>query len=241
MLGWVCDATVYPGWEADGDAIMSVDTPLSSAAGMSVNTLIIGSDTDGEEVNQPSEQLLKGDSQVLKLLNTLTMSESDLTVDQLVSLKTLIAEYSDVFALDMSELGLTDLVSHTINTGDNPPIRQPVRRTPFALHEKMEELIQNMMVQGVIQHSSSPWANPVVLVEKRDGSYRFCVDYRHLNAVTKMDVFPLPHVDDTLDMLLQTRYFTLDLAPRYWQVQMDNDSQENTELPVHIQDTMNFE
>ena len=233
MLGWVCDATVYPGWEADGDAIMSVDTPLSSAAGMSVNTLIAGSDTDGEEVNQPSEQLLKGDSQVLKLLNTLTMSESDLTVDQLVSLKTLIAEYSVVFALDMSELGLTDLVSLTINTGDNPPIRQPVRRTPFALHEKMEELIQNMMVQGVIQHSSSPWANLVVLVEKRDGSYRFCVDYRHLNAVTKMDVFPLPHVDDTLDMLLQTRYFTLDLAPRYLQVQMDNDSQENTAFSTY--------
>ena len=66
----------------------------------------------------------------------------------------------------MSELGLTNLVSHTINTGDNPPIRQPVRHTPFALCEKMEEQIQNMMAQGVIQHSSSPWACPVVLVEK---------------------------------------------------------------------------
>ena len=83
-----------------------------------------------------------------------------------------------VFALDMLELGLTDLVSHTINTGDNPPIQQPVRRTPFALHEKMEELMQNMMAQGVIQHSSSPWASPLVIVEKRDGSYRFCVDYK---------------------------------------------------------------
>ena len=60
-------------------------------------------------------------------------------------------------------------------------------------------------------------ASPVILVEKRDGSYRFCVDYRRLNAVTKMDVFPLPHVDDTLDMLSQTWYFsTLDLAAGYW-------------------------
>ena len=114
------------------------------------------------------------------------MSESNPTVDQLVSLKTLVAEYSDIFALDMSELGLTDLVFQTINTGDNPPIQQPVRCTPFALCEKMEELIQNIMAQGVIQHSSSPWASPVVLVEKRDGSYHFCVDYRHLNAVTKI-------------------------------------------------------
>ena len=144
------------------------------------------------------------------------MSELNLTVDQLESLKTLVAEFSDIFALDMSELALTDLVSHTLNTGDNPPIWQPVRRTPFALHEKMEELIQNMMSQGVLQHSSSPWASPVVLVEKRDGSYCFCVDYRRLNAVTKMDIFPLPCVDDTLDMLSQTRYFsTLDLAAGY--------------------------
>ena len=65
----------------------------------------------------------------------------------------------------------------------------------------MEELVQNMLAQGVIQHSSSPWTSPVVLVEKKDGSYRFCVDYRRLNAVTKMDVFPLPRVDDTLDIL----------------------------------------
>ena len=138
------------------------------------------------------------------MFNTLTISESNLTVEQLVMLKSLVAEYSDVFALDMSELGLTDLVSHTISTGDSPPIRQPVRRTPFALREKMEELIRNMMAQGVIQHSSSPWASPVVLVEKRDGSYRFCVDYRRLNAVTKMDVFLLPRVDDTLDTYVVT-------------------------------------
>ena len=62
MLGWVCDATLCSGWEADRDAIMSVETPLSSAAGMSINTLIAGSDTGGEEVNQPSERFLKGDS-----------------------------------------------------------------------------------------------------------------------------------------------------------------------------------
>ena len=149
-------------------------------------------------------------------------------------LKSLVAEYSDVFALDMSELGLTDLVSHTISTGDSLPIRQPVRRTTFALHEKMEELIWNMMAQGVIQHSSSPWASPVELVEKGDGSYRFCVDYRHLNAVTKMDVFPLVRVDDTLDMLSHTQYFsTLDLAAGYWQVQMDKDSQEKAAFTIY--------
>ena len=65
--------------------------------------------------------------QVLKLLSILTISESNLTVDQLAPFRDLVAEYSDVFALDMSELGLTDLVSHTINTGDKFPMQKPVR------------------------------------------------------------------------------------------------------------------
>jgi len=85
----------------------------------------------------------------------------------------------------------TDLITHSIDTGDSPPIRQPLRRIPFAFHNKMEELVQKMLKQGVIQHSNSPWASPVVLVEEKDGSYQFCVDYRRLDAVTKMDVFPL--------------------------------------------------
>ena len=86
-----------------------------------------------------------------------------------------------------------------------------------------------MMAQGMIQNSNSPWASPVVLIKKKDGNHRFCVDYRRLNAINKMDAFPLPRVDDTLDMLSQTRYFSmLDLAARYWQVKMDMDSQEKT-------------
>ena len=146
----------------------------------------------------------------------------------------LVEKYSDIFALDATELGSTNLVTNSINTGDSPPIRQPVRRVPFALHMKMEQLVQEMMDQGVIQHSSSPWASPVVLVKKKDGSHCFCVDYRRLNSVTKMDVFPLPRVDDTLDMLSQTQFSSaLDLAAGYWQVRMDEASQEKTAFNTH--------
>ena len=91
-----------------------------------------------------------------------------------------------------------------------------------------------MLRQGVIQPSKSPWASPVVLVAKKDGSTQFCIDYRKLNAVTKMDVYPLPRIDDTLDLLANNLYFsTLDLASGYWQVQMDGTSQEKTAFTTH--------
>ena len=86
-----------------------------------------------------------------------------------------------------------------------------------------------MLDQGVIQPSSSPWASPVVLAKKKDGSLRFCVDYRKLNAVTRKDAYALPRIDDTLDALAGSKWFsTLDLASGYWQVEMHPDDREMT-------------
>ena len=91
-----------------------------------------------------------------------------------------------------------------------------------------------MQEQGVIRPSSSPWASPVVLVRKRDGSLRFCVDYRGINSVTKPNQFPLPRIDDLLDQLGHCKYFsTLDLAAGYWQVQMTPTSWEKTAFTTH--------
>ena len=121
------------------------------------------------------------------------------------------------------------MVQHTINTGDSAPLRQPARRIPFALRAKVDEMVNEMVTQGIIHPSSSPWASPIILVAKKDGSTRFYVDYRRLNAVMKKDVYLLPRIDDTLDPLAQQKYFTiLDLAAGYWQVGMDRESQEKT-------------
>ena len=91
-----------------------------------------------------------------------------------------------------------------------------------------------MQATGVIQPSNSPWASPVVLVRKKDGSHRFCVDYRDVNAVTKKDKFPLPRVDDLLDQLGEAQYFsTLDVASGYWQIRVHPESQPKTAFVTH--------
>ena len=109
-----------------------------------------------------------------------------------------------------------------------------MRRMPFALRPQVDKLVQEMLAQGVIQPSSSPWASPVVLVRKKDGSMRFCVDYRRLNSITKLDGFLLPRIDDTLDVLAMCKYFTtLDMASGYWQVAMEPAAREKTAFTTY--------
>jgi len=95
-------------------------------------------------------------------------------------------------------------------------------------------MIADMEKQGVICPSSSPWASPVVLVPKKNGQLRFCIDYRRLNAITKKDIYPLPRIDDTLDQLGKAKYFTsLDLASGYWQVTLDERSRQKSAFTTH--------
>ena len=91
-----------------------------------------------------------------------------------------------------------------------------------------------MQAIGAVQPSDSPWASTIVLVRKKDGTLRFCVDYRGLNSVTKKDNFPLPRIDDLLDQIGESRYFsTLHLASGYWQIAMDPNSREKTAFITH--------
>ena len=94
--------------------------------------------------------------------------------------------------------------------------------------------LQEMQDANVIQPSNSPWASPVVLVRKKDGTLRFCVDYRGLNSVTELDQFPLPHINDLLNQLGKSRHFTtLDLVSGYWQIRVDKPSREKTAFITH--------
>ena len=169
-----------------------------------------------------------------RLRSMLNVSKEAINPREFQDFEMFLLENHDVFALSDDELGCTDVVQHHIDTGDIAPIHQQPYRTPFAQREKIAELIADMEHRGIVQPSSSPWASPVVLVPKKDGKIRFCVDYRRLNAATKKDVYPLPRIEDILDTLGQTRYFTtLDLTAGYWQIPLDPASRSKSAFTTH--------
>ena len=149
-------------------------------------------------------------------------------------LRELLQDYRDIFAIHPDELGRTNIVQHHIETGDHPPIRSRPYRVPYAQKETIEKHIEDMLHRNVIQPSVSPWASPVVLVPKSDGSSRFCVDFRKVNKITKKDSYPLPLISESLDTLGGAKFFSsLDLVSGYWQVEMDPASREKTAFVTH--------
>ncbi len=124
---------------------------------------------------------------------------------------------------------MTSVVQHRIETGNALPIKQRPRRVPIHLRDEEKKQVNDMLAQGIITESQSPWASPVVLVRKKDNTLRYCIDYRLLNEVTVKDSFPIPRIDDSLDRLAGSKWFsTLDLQSGYWQVQMAKEDQEKT-------------
>jgi len=149
--------------------------------------------------------------------------------DQKTLCAQLVTEYSDVFMSPEGPLGRTSATTHKIFTGDNAPIKQRKRRVPMAQNEMIDRELNKMLKLGVIEPSSSPWSSQIVLVRKKNGQIRFCVDYRCLNTVTRKDSYPLPNIMETFDTLAGAQYFSsLDLASGYWQVEVAPEDKEKT-------------
>ena len=136
-----------------------------------------------------------------------------------------IIKHNRVFAVDDLELGKTDLVKHEIKLDNYVPFKERYRQIPPHQYEEVRKHLNEMLEIGAIWKSNSPWASAVVLVRKKDGSLRFCIDLRKLNARMVKDAYSLPRIEDSLDSLNGSCIFTsIDLKAGYWQVEMDPQS-----------------
>jgi len=149
-------------------------------------------------------------------------------------LEPILVKYRHVFHKDGSnKFRGTDLAEHKIITGEARPIRKSQYRVPLALRKEMYNQIQDMLNKGVIEESSSPWSSPAILVPKRspDGTpkYRFCVDFRALNAVTQFDTYPLPLFGETVSTLHGSKYFSvLDCYSGFLQIKIAEEDKLET-------------
>eukprot|EP00731_Ephydatia_muelleri_P003480 Em0001g3480a len=164
------------------------------------------------EVGSRSQESLES------IITSLVCDAEDLSSEERKQLTELLHRFSDVISLSDSDIGRTEMIQHHINTENAKPVKQAPRRLPFHHLKEVKKLVESMLDNNVIEPLNGPWASPIVLVKKKDGSTRFCVDFRQLNSVTRKDALPIPRIDETLDALHGACWFsTLDLASGYWQ------------------------
>jgi hypothetical protein len=169
---------------------------------------------------------LSEDSVIPKLMDSLP---GELDAEQRGAARQLLHEYEDVFSKNEYDIGRTPLVECHIDTGTSHPIRQSLRRQPLKHMDVIDEHVNEMLRHGVIEPAASPWASNVVLVSKKDGSLRFCVDYRAVNSVTYNDAYPLPLIDNCVNAMSGSTWFsTLDLRAGYHNIPVAERDRDKT-------------
>ena len=144
----------------------------------------------------------------------------------------MLMEHHHIFSLDKNKIGCTDSAEHIIELMDDEPFKERFRRIAPPLLEEVRENLQDMLDGGAIRPSKSPWCNAIVLVGK-DGTLRFCIDFRKLNARTKKDSYPLPRMQETIESMVGARFFSsMDLKSGFWQVRMSEKSRQYTAFMV---------
>ena len=155
--------------------------------------------------------------------------EPSLSTSQATQLKNLLESFEHIFSSKSRPLARTHVMEHHIDTQQAKPVHDHLRRFSDLQKKEIDSQINEMLAAGIISPCQSEWSSNIVLVIKKDGTMRLCIDYRKLNSVTKRDLYPIVRIDECLDALRGSHFFTgLDLASGYWQVPMAQDSKAKT-------------
>ena len=175
----------------------------------------------------PTENKKEDESCILEQLDLGEISTW--SVEQQQAARKLLCDYSETFSKNDLDLGKCNILKHNIQLTDQQSFKERYRRIPPHLFEEVKQHLQEMVEVGAIRRSFSPWASAVVLVRKKDGGLRLCIDLRKLNSRTIKDGYALPRIDDTLDCLHGAKWFsTLDLKSGYWQVELEEEAKPLT-------------
>ena len=210
--------------------------PVWLCEGASLGTVDIYKDDEGAELQEINEELEKDGEKIEKIEINPSIIEKmekqiskEIAEEEKIELTHVLLEYLNCFAADEKELGKCNRAVHSIETGAAAAIHQPPYKNAWKERQLIQDQVDSMLKAKIIEPSDSPWSSPVVLVKKKDGSWRFCVDYRKLNAVTVKDVYPLPRIADTLSRLEGSKYFSImDLQAGYHQVPLKEEDRPKT-------------
>lgn len=192
------------------------------------------SKADMTEPEYEPDSYIKGQAELVIELPRLEPKETvddikinpELNKTQKEQIQALVSEYSDVLT-DLP--GKTTIIEHEIKLVSDNPVRSRPYSVPHALKDIVKSEIENMLRMGIIEQIESPYASPIVIVKKSDGTNRFCIDYRKLNRITRFDAEPIGNPDEIFARLSKGTYFSkLDLSKGYWQIPVKKCSQMAT-------------
>lgn len=166
-------------------------------------------------------------------LQRFSLDDTDLTLKQQEQVRDLLIEYHDIFSMGDMDIGHTTTAKHRIFLSNDTPFKQRHRHIPPAMYQEVKDHLAQLLGGGIIEQSSSPFASPVVLVRKKNGALRFCVDYRCLNERTVKDSYALPRMEEIVDHLKGCKYFSsLDMKAGYYQVDIEEEDKAKTAFTV---------
>ena len=180
--------------------------------------------------NEPQYRFNNMDSEInhgKNWIKEFKLEDAELSKEQVKEVIDILKKHTECIGKHDMDMGYTDRIKHTIELTTQIPIRHKVRRFPKPLSDKIEQLVDQYLANGVVRPSMSPYNNRIVPVVKPDGSIRLCLDLRDLNAITKKMNYPIPFIEDYIYNLHGRKWFSkIDLVQGYFQVDLDEDSRK---------------